>query len=113
MDPTLKRQLRQMITFCLSSGLDAAGQLTTGPRQTQRARVEPYFKEVQVRGVQERTTHKVILDETFPATVREAIGMLLWVPEEDDPDVDPPRVPKVIKPCYGERGTLDHWEILV
>lgn len=114
MDATLRKQCNREFAFALPDGsVDEAGQVQTGTLRYYKARVEPHFKEVFIKGVEERTSHMLIVDERFPVTVREAIGIVLWIPGEDDPEVDPPRIPKVVHPCFGERGELSHWEILV
>jgi hypothetical protein len=111
-DYILKAQCRHTITYAVPSGLDSAGQVIVDVQATYPARVEPKYREVHFNGAVERTSHMIIVDEGFPITIREARGVLFWLPE-DDPESDPGRRAKEVKTCTDEFGLLDHWEILV
>jgi hypothetical protein len=113
MDPQLKAQCRQTVTYAKPLAPDAAGQVSYGAAKTYCARVEPMYRDFSVgAGTQEKTSHMIILDECFPITESEAREMQLWLPG-DVVDASTARRAKIVRACYGEFGTLDHWEILV
>lgn len=81
MDPQLKQQLRQVLSYATGASLDFAGQLQVGSVATVFSRVEPRFREVPVGGqVEERTNHFVALDSDWGVTEEAARNALYWLP---------------------------------
>lgn len=116
MDPQLKRQLRQVVAYSSTATLDYAGQsqVSAGSPATTWARVEARFREVPVGSsiVEERTSHIVILDESFPLSEWECRSSMFWIPA--DPyagSADNGRRPKMVLYCTDELGRLDHVEV--
>lgn len=114
MDPQLKTQLRQVLTYASTATVDYAGQSQVGSPATTWARIEPRYREVPVGSsiVEERTNHMVICDETFPLSEWEARGSMFWIPADPYTGTTAnARRAKVVTFCYGEFGELDHVEI--
>ena len=106
LDPSLKALLRQVVAYQSGATVDIAGQVQVGSAATQFARVEPTYREFTLNGTSERSTHIVIMDETFPLTEPQAREALFTIPTWPTA-----RRPKMVRYCYGERGELDHVEI--
>ena len=114
MDISLKRQLRQVVAYASTSTVDFAGQTQVGSVATTWGRVEARFREVPVGSdiIEERTTHTVIMDETFPLSEWEARSTMFWIPA--DPYAGSSangRRPKLVLFCTDEIGRLDHVEV--
>ena len=114
MDVYLKAQLKQVVGYASVATTDVAGQVQIGSIATVFSRVQPRYREVPVGTViEERTTHMIILDETFPLTEAQSRGALFWLPSEPLSDSASGRRPKVTHYCYDEYGALSHVEITV
>lgn len=114
MDPTLKAQLKQVVTYAAPSGVDVSGQTTVGSTATLWARVEPQYREFSVNGTVERTTHIMIFDENFPMTEYATREAQFWIPATTSyAAADEARRPKLVTFCFDERGRLDHVELAV
>lgn len=110
MDQQLKAQLKQCIQYALTSATaDIYGQTQVGSTATVLARVEPRIREVEIdAGTFVRTSHMLVLDAVSGFTP--TLGTRIWLDSTATTDL---RMPKVVHPCFGERGALEHWEILI
>ncbi len=113
MDAYLKQQLRQVVTVATPTGaLDAAGQAVVGSTATFPCRYECSFREVPIYGgVEERTMHFLVLDETFNLTPVQARNALFWLPGFDATDASLARRAKVVEYLPDENGVIDHVEV--
>lgn len=112
MDPYLKAQLKQVLAFATPTGVDAAGQATHGSTATCFARVEVKYREMPMYGgVEERTSHMIILSESWALTEAQTREALFWLPGNASTDAGAARRAKSVKFCIGERGELDHVEV--
>lgn len=113
MDPQLSAQLRQVISYATSSATaDAFGQTLVGSTATLFARVEPRVREVENdNGTFSRTSHMLVIDAVAGFTP--TLATRLWLDDVSASTAALARQPKVVHPCFGERGSLEHWEILV
>lgn len=113
MDGYLKQQLRQVVAVKAPTGaLDAAGQVQVGSAATFPCRYESSFREIPVYGgVEERTMHTLILDETFSLSEAQARNALYWLPGFDLTDASVARRAKVVEYLVDEFGSLDHIEV--
>lgn len=114
MDPQLKLQLKQVVAIASPASVDLAGQVLTGTPATFWARVEPRYREVNVNGVLEKTTHFVVLDESA-GSISEANfrAVQIWLPNDTLGATDTVRRPRVTHFCYDENGLLGHVELWV
>ena len=114
MDPQLAAQLRQIVAYSLSAGtVDVYGQIQVGvSTATVYARIEPRTRGVdRDDGTFVRTSHYICVDSVAGFTP--SLEMNLWLPQDSGATLALARNPKVVHPCFDERGILDHWEILV
>lgn len=91
--------------------IDISGTVQVGSAATFFARIEPRFKEMEDKGVVEKTSHMVIMDESFTLTERQTQGMLIWLPPDSSSDATLARRVKIVTPCYDERGSFSHIEL--
>lgn len=111
MDPTLKSQLRQVVSVAITTAsVDIYGQAQTATPATCFARVEPTFREIPAAGGILRTSHMLILAEDAPVI---DLNAKVWLPGDSVSDTTQARRPKLVHACYDERGRLDHWEVLL
>lgn len=112
MDPQLKSQLRQLITYANSTATaNAFGEVQVGSAATALVRIQPTRREYeQFDGTMERTTHMVIMDGCSTTPTFES---RFWLLEGSPNTAAMARRPKIIHPCFGEFGELDHWEIFL
>lgn len=113
LDPQLKAQLNQAVVIAIPATLDIAGQVSTVSAATFLARVEPYYREIMVGGVVEKTTHMLILSDAVGSAITEIQmrSAQIWLPNQTAA-VDARRA-KTVHYCYDEFGALDHLELLL
>lgn len=111
MDYALKAQLRAVVGIASPATVDLAGQVQVGSTATFWARIEPRYREVDVNGVIEKTSHFIVLDETTAASISEFQFRSVQIFLPADPTVA--RRPRQTHYCYGEFGELDHIEVYV
>lgn len=113
MDQQLKAQLNQLVRISApATGLNAFGEPVFSGSSTFYARVEEVSRQYENGDKEEvRTTHMIILDTGVTTPVYQGY---LWLPGESASTLtaDARRV-KIVKPCPGEDGELDHWEVRV
>lgn len=113
MDLQLKAQLNQVVRISApASGLNAFGEPTISGSSTFYARVEESSRQYEMADRESvRTTHMIILDAGVTTPVYNGY---LWLPGQSSSTLtaDARRM-KIVRPCPGEDGELDHWEILV
>lgn len=113
MDLQIKAQLNQLVRISApATSLNAYGEPVFSGSSTFYARVEEVSRQYERSdGEAVRTTHMIILDTDVTTPVYQGY---LWLPGESSSTltVDARRI-KIVKPCPGEDGELDHWEVLV
>lgn len=112
--PELQDELNAAISTIQASAVPAvseAGEVQVGSPATCFARIENRFREVPIYGgVEERTQHLVILDETFPVSETDTRDTLFWLPGTTVTTAFA-RKAKIVHFCPDENGNLDHVEI--
>lgn len=113
MDFQLRSQLAQRIRISTSLGAaDAYGQKAVTGTTLHWARVEEQERLYdRADGQKVRTTHMIILDTDVATPTFQS---MIWLPGQSSSTLaTDARQAKIVKPCVGEDGSLDHWEIRV
>lgn len=111
LDPQLRSQLRQIATYSLSSATaDLYGETVMGSTATVYVRWEPRTREVELdSGTFVRTSHFLVVDAVSGFTPD--LSTRFWLPGQSPATSALARQPKIVHPCVGELGIIDHWEI--
>lgn len=112
MDAQLRAQLNQIVRISTAGTVDAYGQRTVSASTLHYARVEErraVFEGLDKETI--RSSHMIIMDNDVTTPT---FSSYIWLPGESASTLPAnARKPKSIKPCPGEDGSLDHWEVIV
>jgi hypothetical protein len=108
MDPQLRKQLKQIITYVSSASINEAGQELMGSTATYWCRLENNVREIPVGSgvVEARTEHFIIMDGEWPLSYSKTRSAQFLIPGEDKY-----RRPKIVTFAVDEYGNRDHVEM--
>lgn len=115
LDPQLAAQLRQILSYQLSSGTaNNFGEVQAGSTSTIYCRLENKTRAV------ERMDGTYEVSRPYPFLVIDAVsgftptmGMRLWLPGTSPNTASVARKPISIEPYHDENGVLEHWEMSI